>query len=299
MDISKILSEWPFEPGQVNARLIDGDDGEPKIQVRLDLGLIQLNWSGRPDGQKPFGMESLLEYHEAQQEIWAMGPQDDRPDRWGKKREMEEGAETAGSEAEGKAGEEERGGAEALGGPEEEDEDGEEGEFSLTGDECRQLRDEAVQYYHRYVALLVLEEYEAVIRDTTRNLRLLEFCGQYAKEESDRTILEQFRPYILMMRARALASMALKDDHPKASVFALDASLEDIQKYFVDRGSPELFEQSAEVEALKGMREALVPRLPVSQKSELKQRLQRAIDQENYELAAILRDELRQVKDEK
>lgn len=289
MDISKVLADWPFEPGQVNARLIEGDDGEPKIQVRLDLGLIQLNWSGRPDGQRPFGFESLLDYHEAQHEVWELGPTSGGPGQRERPRKPSE-PEPANAGQEGTPPDE------AMTDPED-DEPAE--DFSLSGDDCRQLRDEAVQYYHRYVALLVLEEYEAVIRDTTRNLRLLEFCARFAKEESDRTLLEQFRPYIMMMRARALASMALKDDQPKASVFALDESLDEIQHYFADRGSPELFEQSAEVEALKGMREALVPRLPVSQKSELKQRLQRALDQENYELAAILRDELRQVKDEK
>ncbi len=45
------------------------------------------------------------------------------------------------------------------------------------------------------------------------------------------------------------------------------------------------------------MREALVPKLPVSQKSELKQRLKEAIANENYELASILRDELRMLGD--
>ena len=41
------------------------------------------------------------------------------------------------------------------------------------------------------------------------------------------------------------------------------------------------------------MRDALVPRLPASQRVELEERLRAAIDAENYELAAILRDELR------
>lgn len=287
MDISKILSEWSFEPGQVNARLIQGEDAEPKVQVRLDLGLIQMNWAGRPDGLRPNGFDSLLDFHEAQHDAWSIGhlSESGEPPRDAK------GGSTDPAEADSEG----TGDAPSL--PEAGDEA--EDEFVLSSDDCRQLRDEAVQYYHRYVALLVLEEYEAVIRDTTRNLRLLEFCALHAKEDSDRTILEQFRPYIMMMRARALAGAALKDDQPKASVFALDESLAEIQKYFADRGTPELFEQSSEVEALRGMREALVPRLPVSQKSELRQRLQRALDQENYELAAILRDELRQIKDEK
>ncbi len=45
------------------------------------------------------------------------------------------------------------------------------------------------------------------------------------------------------------------------------------------------------------MRDALVPKLPVSQKSELHERLARALEQENYELAAILRDEIRLLKE--
>jgi UvrB/uvrC motif len=297
MDITKLLTDWPFEPGQVNARLIPGDDGEPKVQVRLDLGLIQLTWSGRPDGQTPFGFPSLLDYHESRHDTHALGDLDDPDDPEFPRPKAGPAGEPQGESDPGESVEPGEPGTPAARGADSGMED--EGEFFLSAEDCRLLRDEAVQYYHRYVALLVLEEYEAVVRDTTRNLRLLEFCGQHAKDESDRTILEQFRPYIMMMRARALASMALKDDHPKASVFALDESLDEIQRYFADRGSPELFEQSAEVEALKGMREALVPRLPVSQKSELKQRLQRALDQENYELAAILRDELRQIKEDK
>jgi protein-arginine kinase activator protein McsA len=41
------------------------------------------------------------------------------------------------------------------------------------------------------------------------------------------------------------------------------------------------------------MRDALVSRLPTSERSELEERLRRAVSAENFELAAILRDELR------
>ena len=44
---------------------------------------------------------------------------------------------------------------------------------------------------------------------------------------------------------------------------------------------------------LRGMRESLVPKLPVSQHAELRTRLAKALESENYELAAILRDELK------
>lgn len=164
----------------------------------------------------------------------------------------------------------------------------------LNAEECRQLREEAVQYYHRYLALLVLEDYERVVRDTTRNLRVLDLCAKHAEEEDDRDMLEQFRPYIVMVRARALASMAIQDDEPRAAVVALDDALDALRSHFSDAGLPQAFEQSSEVQMLRGMRDSLTPKLPVSPQAELRDRLRHAITQENYELAAILRDELKQ-----
>jgi len=247
-DISKLLQEWAYEPGKINVRMIEGDDGEPKIQLRLDLGIMQMQVWGRPDGHRPRGYDSLLDYHEAQ---------------------LDQHVEKQGSPS----------------------------GFSLSEEECRELRDEAVQYYHRYVCMMLLEDYESVIRDTTRNLRVLDLCGKHASTESDRAILEQFRPYITMMRARALASQAIKDNEPKAALHAIDEGLEALKQHFSEAGQQDMFEQSNEVKALRGMRDALTPKLPVSERSELKRRLAQAIEQENYELAAILRDELRMLKE--
>jgi len=66
-DLSKVLSEWPFDPDEVLVRVIRGDDGRPKIQLRVDLGILQMEIDGRPDGLRPEGFESWLEYYEQQQ----------------------------------------------------------------------------------------------------------------------------------------------------------------------------------------------------------------------------------------
>ena len=65
LDLNNLLKDWPHEPGQVKARKIAGSDGREKVQLRIDLGLIQMELNGRPDGQQPHGFESLLEYHKA------------------------------------------------------------------------------------------------------------------------------------------------------------------------------------------------------------------------------------------
>lgn len=63
-DLNDLLGDWPYEPGQLKVRKILGSDGQDKIQLRLDMGILQMELSGRPDGQEPFGMESLLDYQE-------------------------------------------------------------------------------------------------------------------------------------------------------------------------------------------------------------------------------------------
>jgi hypothetical protein len=272
-DISPLLDEWEFEPGRINVRLIEGVDGEPRIQVRLDLGLLQMHAEGRPDGRRPHGFPSLLEYFEARlDEAGEPGPGGalDDPE------EADEGEDQEDTLGPGEASP---------------------ASLRLSAEDCQALREEAAQYYHRYVALLVLEDFEGVIRDTSRNLRVADLCREHAAEESDRVVLEQVRPYILMMRARACAGQALKDDEPKAAVVALDEGIESLKRHFETIEEPEQFESSREVAMLRSMRDSLVPKLPISQKAELRDRLREAIARENYELAAILRNELRMLGD--
>ena len=67
-DVSSILAGWDFNPDEIQVRLITGDDGQRKIQMRVDLGVLQMELAGRPDGQRPHGFESLLEYYEAREQ---------------------------------------------------------------------------------------------------------------------------------------------------------------------------------------------------------------------------------------
>ncbi|QOI99618.1 MAG: UvrB/UvrC motif-containing protein [Phycisphaeraceae bacterium] len=246
-DITEFLNAWPYTPGQPTVRLIRTSEGVEKIQIRLDLGVLQMNAEGRPDGQRPHGYESLLDYFEDEMDDAADQPPEERP--------------------------------------------------KLSEDDCRSLRDEAAQYYHRYMALLVLEDYVGVLRDATRNLRLLDFLAEHAETDADKESLADVRPHLMMIRARAVATQAVKDEEGKAALVAIDLALEDVKRAFAEGGKPQAFDESPEVEMLRNMRQALAPKLPVSQKAELKARLQKAIEEENYELAAILRDELKQLKD--
>jgi hypothetical protein len=53
--IDKILRDWPYEPHSVSVRLVQGGDGRELIQMRIEMGLLQLEVEGRPDGDRPGG----------------------------------------------------------------------------------------------------------------------------------------------------------------------------------------------------------------------------------------------------
>jgi len=60
--IDTILKDWEFVPGEVSARITRGADGREVLQMRIDLGLLQLETTGRPDGERPGGAETYFDY---------------------------------------------------------------------------------------------------------------------------------------------------------------------------------------------------------------------------------------------
>lgn len=256
-DLTEILSRWPYEPGKMHVRKIEGKNGGSVLQVRLGLGILQMAMDGRPDGERPDGFESLLEAHES--------GLDDEPVSIDPEPVEEASAEDAGEAGEG---------------------------LRLNPEQCMQLREEASQYHQRYVAFLAVHEFSRAVRDTTRNLRALDLIRGHAVRERDRRMLEPQRPGIIAIRARALAGLALKENQHPAALFAIDDALELLKGHYESMGRPERFESAHEPAALRMIRESLQPHMPTSQRDELERRLKEAISQENYRLAAILRDEI-------
>jgi hypothetical protein len=61
-DIDLILHQWPFKPGVIAARLVRAEDGREVLQMRIEMGLLQMETTGRPDGEHPGGAETCLEW---------------------------------------------------------------------------------------------------------------------------------------------------------------------------------------------------------------------------------------------
>ena len=239
MDLNTLLEGWPHEPGQIRVRKIQGIDGTEKIQLRLDLGLIQMEMTGRPDGARPHGSASLLDWH----------------------RERAEAAQAAGES------------------------------FTLSADDCGELHQEGIQYYHRYLALFQLEDFAGVLRDTQHNLDLFALVAKFAEREEMAWSFEQFRPYVLMMRTRAKASLELERDDIPAALRQIERGRDLIAALLKER--PEPSETCPEVEFLNEWLEELQNKRPLSQLEIMQREMDRAIASEAYERAAELRDAIR------
>ncbi|HWQ93114.1 MAG TPA: UvrB/UvrC motif-containing protein [Clostridia bacterium] len=247
-DISKILESWDFQPGQANVRRFHSKDGQEKIQLRVDLGVLQMNAHGRPDGKRPFGYNSLLEYYQA--------------------RLYKHVANNNGS-----------------------DED-----FALKAEDCSKLQLEALQYHQRYFCLLQLEDFDAVVRDAERNLAVFQFVTKHAPEELSWG-LRQFQPQLLMVLARAKASQALKTDDYALAISLAEEGLREIRAFYADHDRSQAAEDSGEVLSLETWIEELQTRRPLTPRERLERALNEAVECEDYERAAQVRDELKNLKE--
>jgi len=61
-DIDTLLKNWNFQPGEVNARLLKARSGREVLQMRVDMGILQMETDLRPDGQRPHGAETYYDY---------------------------------------------------------------------------------------------------------------------------------------------------------------------------------------------------------------------------------------------
>lgn len=60
--LDDLLRRWPYEFGEVSARIVLGTDGRSVLQLRVDMGVLQLETTDRPDGTRPGGCDTYYDY---------------------------------------------------------------------------------------------------------------------------------------------------------------------------------------------------------------------------------------------
>ncbi|MBL9122265.1 MAG: UvrB/UvrC motif-containing protein [Planctomycetaceae bacterium] len=252
-DIQDILTTWDYDPDGFTVRIIRGDDGKEKIQLRLDLGLLQMEVDGRPDGLRPQGCESWLDYYQREQEVY----QEEHP-----------------------------------------------GETYLLGSEdCARLLREGVQYYHRYLSFWHLERYELCARDTARNLRLFALVRAHAPSDREKLQFDQWRPYVVMMHARAVATPLIGMRDFDTALQVIDAGIAGVREFLSDYNQEHRSEQCQELVQLERWRTEVVDKKKSAEREQpyhpltaLRRKLEQAVAEERFEEAAELRDEIRKLE---
>ena len=247
-DMTPLLDHWDYAPGQIVVRKFKGKDGQEKIQLRVDLGILQMNATGRPDGKRPFGHDSLLEHYTAQLE---------------KHRSANGGSDET---------------------------------FDLKAEDCAKLQQESIQYHHRYICLFQLKDYEAVIRDTERNIEVFDLVEQFAADDDLAWSLQQFRPQLLMMKTRAYGSVAVDEGDFPGAIDAIEEGIEELRGFYTEHTRQDLLEHSGEIQSLESWLHDIRTKRPMTEREKLESALSEAVQREDYEEAAKVRDALKNLK---
>jgi hypothetical protein len=246
-DLDDVIQGWPYdpEPGEVLAREVRARDGRMVLQVRIELGVLQLEVTGRPDGLRPHGFVSYLDY-------------------------LRHSAAGRGQAPGGKAP-----------------------AWVMSAHQCSEADREFVQFYHRRVAWLALRRFDKAIHDADHTLALMDFIRRHGNEEEYIASHEQFRGLVLFHRTQAAIQLALERHSPEEAIDAVRDGVERLthhQRTFweehetAESPNPPLVDQLNKYE--QDIREKF------SVEKTLREQLDEAVAQEQYELAARLRDQI-------
>lgn len=248
-DMDDTMSGWPYEPepGEVIAREVRARDGRIVVQVRVELGLLQMEVGGRPDGTRPHGFATYLDYLRHR--------------------------------AAGRA----------------EDPKGKAPSLVMSREQCLGADREFVQFYHRREAWLALQRYDRALRDADHTLALMDFVSRHGSNEDYIDSHERFRGLVLFHRTRAAAALALERRKPDEAIDVVREGAERIAGHLRrwSQGHDEGDAPNASlIEQLHILENDVRKNFGVEKT--LREQLDEAVAEEDYERAALLRDRLRE-----
>lgn len=233
--IDNLLRDWPYRFGDVLARRVRGANRRHVLQLRIDLGVMQLEVGGRPDGKRPEGHATYYDYLCS----LAKGNKDD---------------------------------------------------FELSPEQCMEIDREFVQFYYRRIAWLAVRDFHRAVADADHTIALMDFSTEYAIDENWAVMHEQYRPFVLFHRTQAAALAEVENENPKQAIQAISAGLDTILAVFTENDAEEEYYDDELVTRLLDMRDSLQSHYKIG--PSLREQLLEAITAEEYELAAVLRDQI-------
>ena len=169
-------------------------------------------------------------------------------------------------------------------------------EFELDEHDCAELIGEGTLYYFRYLRLFQLNRWAETVRDTSRNLRLFDFVRRHATREEDQQYLEKWRPYLVRMNVAASALQHLEQGDAPEALKTVQSGREQIEALADMDDETFQVERERSLAALTELETQLQHKQPVSPVEQLQRQLRRAIERQEFERAAELRDRIREIR---
>lgn len=248
LDLNGLLDNWDCCEDEICARLVQGRSGEQVVQLRVDLGVLQMYLDGRPDGQRYRGMPSVYDYFEHEERV----------------------------------------------------------ERQPTDEDWRELHRELQQYNYRRLAFSSLAEEALGTKDfergriyLRRTLRDIERCLaiSHKLEENENDELwdvptATLVPTLIFNRARLLTRLRIAEGRFDEAIEEAELGRRDLSQALAAAGlDEEQCDQNPAAAYLIQMGQRLREQHGITRT--LRERLDEAIEREDFEMAARLRDELR------
>lgn len=244
LDLSELLADWEHRVGEPPARVVAGRDGRAVLQMRIDMGVLQMPLDGRPDGGRYHGMTNALEFIEHEM---AVNPSDIADADW------------------------------------------------------EELAREGVQYNYRRAGLASVadqqfssdEEAEArpnvirALRDAEICLRNIALTRQNSGEDQE---TDQHQLTLIFSRARLRTQLCAIDKQFDEAVEQAMAGRRELESLLLEQGLDTDLDDDPGVSYLRELEQRI--RVQHSVPQTLRERLEMAVDQEDFEAAAAIRDEL-------
>ena len=234
--IDELLKHWPFDPFAINVRLLELRQRHV-LQMRVDMGVLQLETEGRPDGMTPHGSSTYFDFLKAK----------------------------------------------AI----------DDADFVLDDQNCLEIDREFVQFYHRRVCWLQLKKFTSAVADADHTLGMMDFCIDHSEDEEWIRNHEQYRPFVIYHRTQAAALAWLEGDveiDTDRAIAEVNKGLDRLRLLFEEYEAEEQFEEDELVVRLIEFREGVRESYGIGLTTQ--EELEKAIEDEDYEKAAELRDKL-------
>ena len=164
--------------------------------------------------------------------------------------------------------------------------------FKLTTADCDLLRDEAMIYSYRYELLYQRRHYELVARDAARNLTTFDLLAQFAESPEDGDSMEAFRPAALRLHFASRALLSIRRRRFEEAVRLIRNGIERLEQLTPVDDPRWRRERKVALSKLRRLGRRIRRARPLSPRERLQKELKRAVDREDYEVAAELRDRI-------